>query len=185
MNLLPKKSWHVGKRENLERVFRDELEARIIEERAVQKKHSRDKEERLQQLRRPLDIRRGSSGTLGPDPLACDVASNVAEDVPMANVSTERFELFGEYEKARIFGTEAPRKTETEKLRAKYRASMRTLTFSDVLKGDRPFDPCSLKNYTKDNVAAPGRQKESRLKVFGRSLEREDPLALMPKKRRV
>lgn len=51
MNLLPKKSWHVGNVENKERVFRDEQQERIKEEKLIQKRAIDSRQEYLASLR--------------------------------------------------------------------------------------------------------------------------------------
>lgn len=65
-NLLPKKLWHVGRSDNIERVRRDETKAKIIEEKTEEENDRSARLARLELLRKRS---KGDTGEEAPDGL--------------------------------------------------------------------------------------------------------------------
>ena len=206
MNLLPKKSWHVGKKENIEKVFRDELDARIAAEKLAHKKLLADKQDQLASLRHKKTYKDFKDIELEKNQLN-GLESSSDNLGPAAST---RFELFSGPQGRALFhgnthtgttSTGATKKSEAEKLKEKIRINSQSEKFSDVLKSDRAFNPFALRKLTKDsqsqdntyyhgkfphqhepNRGHPGRPPASGIQKRRSQLDREDPLALMPKK---
>jgi hypothetical protein len=193
MNLLPKKSWHVGKKENKERVFRDELDAKIEEERRQKAHRDRTRQDQLAALRSKQE----------PDDV-CRFELFGPYDMPKYLYDTEKQKYHAESKNERIGSTFEKQKnsilpekrgaaiTAAEAQREAYQASKYTETFKTSIETSalhRTFDPFAMHRYTKDTsdaisnksldvVRHPSRFKRSS------ALDREDPLCIMPKRPR-